>query len=236
MKFSSILLLLTGLFAFSFNSNVAYNSADCNTYFPLTKGMEWTMKNMDKKGKETSRSTIKVLDTKPAEGGIIYVMQGLLEVDGKKDEVRETNFEYQCDGNILKFNMDQFLTEDMKKNEAVTFEVDTDGMELPSTLAEGQKLKDASVKIVGSMNGMKMMTMTVVVSDRIVEKFEDVTTAAGTYECAKITSKTHVKFGFMDSNTSSNQWISKAVGIVKSEEFDKKGKLESTSELVEFVK
>jgi hypothetical protein len=236
MKIAKIALFFVGLFAFSFTSNINAYSDNCSTYFPITVGMEWTMKNMDKKGKETSRSTMKVLEALPAEGGLIYKMQGILSVDGKKEEEQITNFEYQCTNNVLKFSMDQFLPESYSTMEGVEIDIDTEGMELPNELDAGEKLKDASVHITGMMNGMKIMDMTVNITDRIVEKFEDITTEAGTFNCAKITSKTTMRFGFMNSSTSSNQWISSKVGIVKSEEFDKKGKLDSTSELVEFKK
>ena len=233
MKYSKLLLFFAGLFAFSFNSNISSSTSECNTYFPLTVGMKWTMKSMDKKGKETGRNSMKVLNTKPSADGLIYMMESEFKIEGE-EELRKTSFEYTCDNNVLKFNMDQFLTDDMQKNEAITFDIDTDGMELPSSLEAGQKLKDATVHIVGKMETMKVIDMTVTVSDRLVEKFESVTTEAGTYECAKITSKTHMKFAFMNSTTSSIQWISDKVGIVKSEEYDKKGKLDSSSELVEF--
>ncbi|MDX1350107.1 MAG: hypothetical protein R3279_07665 [Putridiphycobacter sp.] len=236
MKIAKIVLFFVGLFAFSFSSNVNAYSDNCNTYFPISVGMEWTMKNMDKKGKETSRSTMKVLEALPAEGGLIYKMQGILSVDGKKEEEQITNFEYQCTNNVLKFSMDQFLPESYSTMEGIEIDIDTEGMEVPNELDAGEKLKDASVHITGMMNGMKVMDMTVNITDRIVEKFEDITTEAGTFNCAKITSKTTMRFGFINSSTSSNQWISSKVGIVKTEEFDKKGKLESVSELVEFKK
>ena len=236
MKYSGIALLFLGLLAFSFKSNTNNDSSDCSTYFPITIGMEWTMKNMDKKGKETSRNTIKVLDTKPIDGGIAYVMQGLYKIDGK-DEVNEMNFEYQCVNNTLKLNMDQFIPAEMLENESMTFEVDTDGMALPENLEAGQKLPDANLKVIAKIEGTGMtMTTNITVTDRLIEKFEDVTTEAGTYSCAKLSSKTNVKMAFMSASSSSIQWISPEVGIVKTEEYDKKGKLESSSELVEFKK
>jgi hypothetical protein len=235
MKYSRIILLVSGIFAFSFTSNFQNNSPECNTYFPLTVGMQWTTKNMDKKGKETGRSTIKVLDTKPADDGLIYVMQGILNFEGK-EETHETNFEYQCSNNALKMDMDQFIPTEMLENESMTFDVDTDGMMLPENLRVGQKLNDASVQIVGKIEEMKVIDMKVTVFDRMIEKFEDITTEAGTFNCAKLTSKTTMKMAFMNSTSSSIQWINNKVGIVKTEEYDKKGKLESSSELVEFTK
>lgn len=234
MKFSGITLLLIALLTFSFSSNIQSDSSDCNTYFPITVGMEWTMKSMDKKGKNIGTNTIKVLDSKPSEGGLIYVMQGVFAAEGKADEAYETNFEYQCKNDVLKFNMDQFLPAEMTSNESMTFTINTEGMEIPNSLTEGQILKDAKVHIVGKIEAMKVIDMTVTVVERKVEKFEDVTTDAGTFNCAKITSKTNLKMGFMNQTTSSIQWISKKVGIVKTEEYDKKGKFDSSSELVEF--
>ncbi len=236
MKYIGIVLLFIGLLAFSFKSNDGNSSSDCNTYFPISVGTEWTMKTMDKKGKETSRNTIKVLDAKPSEGGLIYVMQGQYKLDGK-DEMQETNFEYECINNKLKLNMDQFIPAEILENESMTFDIDTEGMMLPENLEVGQKLEDASVKIIGKVEGTSMtMTTTVNVTDRQIEKFEEVTTEAGTYNCAKLTSNMSMKMAFMNTTSSSIQWISSEVGIVKTEEYNKKGKLESSSELVEFKK
>lgn len=233
MKFSNIFLVLVGLFAFSFNSNVSASSDGCSTYFPITVGMQWTLKSTDKKGKETGRNTMKVLDALPAEGGLTYKIQASYEMKGE-DEVYESNFEYNCVNNVLKVNMDQFLPAEIQDMEGVSFDIDSDGMKIPATLTAGEQLPDASVKVTVNMNGAKLMEMNMVVTDRMVEKIESITTEAGTYSCAKITSNNNMKMGFMDQTTSSIQWISNDVGFVKTEEYDKKGKLASGSELVEF--
>lgn len=234
MKFSGIIVLLIALLSFSFSSNIQSDSSDCSTYFPISVGMQWTMDSKDKKGKLIGSNTIKVLDAKPADGGLIYSMQGLFSVEGKADETHETNFEYQCTNNTLKFNMDGLLPADMVTNESMTFRIDSEGMEIPNSLTEGQSLNDAKMTVVGMIETMKVIDMTVTVVDRKVEKFEDITTTAGTFNCAKITSKTNIKMGFIEQTSSSIQWISKKVGIVKSEEYDKKGKFDGSSELVEF--
>ncbi|MFK8036676.1 MAG: hypothetical protein AB8B74_00170 [Crocinitomicaceae bacterium] len=234
MKFSGIILLLAALLTFSFSSNIQSDSDDCNTYFPISVGMQWTMESKDKKGKLVGSSTIKVLDAKPAEGGLKYVMQGLFAAEGKEDETHETNFEYQCVNDVLKFNMDNLLPAEMMENKSMSFTMESDGMEIPNNLGAGQKLNDAKMHVVGMIETMKVIDMTMVVSDRKVEILEDVTTKAGTFSCAKITSKTNINMGFINQTTSSIQWISKKVGVVKTEEYDKKGKFDGSTELVEF--
>ncbi|MFK8044015.1 MAG: hypothetical protein AB8B72_00870 [Crocinitomicaceae bacterium] len=235
MKLSGITLVLISLLTFSFSSNIQSDSSGCSTYFPISVGMKWTMKNMDKKGKEIGKVTMKVIDSKPAEAGIVFIMESEYSVE-KEDEKQKTEFEYSCVDNVLKMNMDQFFPAEMMENESLTFDIDTDGMEIPNSLTAGQKLKDASVSVIGKMEGIKVVDLTVTVTDRTVEKFEDVTTSAGQFNCAKITSKTNMKMGFINKTTSSIDWVSKDVGMVKSESYDKKGKLDGSTELVEFTR
>jgi len=233
MKFSGITLLLVALLTFSFSPNKQSDVSDCSTYFPLSVGMKWTTKSFNKKRKETGRSTMEVLEAKALDGGTTFVLKSVYDT-GKKDEVNELDIEYYCKNNILTFNMDQFFSEMVKETEGMTVDVQTDGIELPNVLESGMKLNDASVKVTATLNGMQVLNVTVTVSDRIVEKFEKVTTEAGTYNCAKVTSKVTSKMAFMTRVTSSANWFSDKVGVVKTEEYDKNGKLASGTELVAY--
>jgi hypothetical protein len=68
------------------------------------------------------------------------------------------------------------------------------------------------------------MTMVVKVYDRKVEAVEDVTTPAGTFSCYKLSYTVESKTMFTII-AKSTDWIAKRVGVVRSESFDKNGKL-----------
>ena len=118
--------------------------------------------------------------------------------------------------------MDQF--EDMD----VSFE--SEDLSLPADLNPGDVLKDASISISVSSGGMKIMSMNVSITDRKVEGMESVTTPAGTFECARVSYNVVTKSMFT-MTTKAVAWYAKGIGTVKTEDYDKKGKLAGYSVL-----
>ena len=57
------------------------------------------------------------------------------------------------------------------------------------------------------------------------------TTAAGTFDCHKVTYDFDVKFGFVKAKGSGVEWYDKDKVLVKSESYNKKGKLTGYTEL-----
>jgi len=106
-----------------------------------------------------------------------------------------------------------------------------DNVSFPSGLKQGDKLNDASINIIVKNQGMVLSNMTITLSNRIVAAGEEITTAAGTFDCFKITYDVQTKTRIMTINTRSAEWISAGTGIVKSESYDKTGKLLSYSVL-----
>jgi hypothetical protein len=104
---------------------------------------------------------------------------------------------------------------------------------IPSTLSVGQALKDGQVTMTAT-NSPVPMKITVNVVDRKVVAKESIQTPAGKFDCLKITSKSIVKnqMGIaMTFEFSATEWIAPKVGLVKSESYDKKGKLSGSSVL-----
>ena len=77
------------------------------------------------------------------------------------------------------------------------------------------------------------MRLTINITNRKVVGVESVTVPAGTFECFKITYDMETKLGFKASS-SAVQWLNKGAGSVKTESYDKKGKLLGTTVLNEF--
>ena len=92
-------------------------------------------------------------------------------------------------------------------------------------MSVGDMLDDASMNLKVRSNGIQIMNMDVIISNRKVEAEEDVKTPAGSFECYKITYDTQSKTKIINMTTSSTEWMAEGVGVVKTENYNKKGKL-----------
>ena len=79
------------------------------------------------------------------------------------------------------------------------------------------------------------MNISVDMLNRKVDKKESITTPAGTYDCFALSYDSEMKMG-MKMNFKIKEWISEGVGVVKSESYNKNGKLMGYSELTSFKK
>ena len=70
------------------------------------------------------------------------------------------------------------------------------------------------------------------VTDRKVEAVENVAVPAGNFEAYKLTSTVSANAMGMKTSTSSAEWITKGIGMIKSESYDKNGSVSSHTELV----
>ena len=225
MKFRILTLSIVAVLALSFSNKTA---DDCAPYFPIQEGMSWTYEEYDKKDKLTGTNTVSVENVAPGEDGLIeYSMKGVIDgPKGKEKNHHEQTFKYVCDGGKLKMSMETMIPqEQMETMQDMEIEIEQTEIEIPNELKEGQKLPDASVTMKASMNGMNLMNMTVYITNRKVEKFEQITTDAGTYNCAVITYDNQTKMGFADTESSGKDWISPEVGNVRSEFYKKDGTL-----------
>jgi hypothetical protein len=66
-----------------------------------------------------------------------------------------------------------------------------------------------------------------------VEALENMTTPAGTFKCYKIASTIETK-SMISITTHTVEWMAKDVGVVRSENYNKKGKLTSYMVLTSF--
>ena len=77
------------------------------------------------------------------------------------------------------------------------------------------------------------VNMTVTTQNRKVEAEEKITTPAGTFDCLKITYDMVSKIGFVKVQGSSVEWYSPGTGTIRSESYNKRGKLTGYSVLEE---
>ena len=215
------------------------SSNDCATYFPLVKGTTWTYQDFDKKGKLTSTNTTFVEDVVYSENKTEYkIKSSSLPAKPKKDELpTENQFVYLCENGILKIDMSSLISKEIQESYSdMEVTLEQSEMVIPLALSVGQTLEDASVKITIGSNGMTMMTMTINITNRKIELLEDVTTEAGTYNCALMSYDVNTNMGFMNVKNSTKDWYSNEVGIVKSESYDKNLKLMNSRVLTAYSK
>lgn len=219
------LLVLTGVIG----------AQECTIYFPDNVGTQLVYKHYDKKGKESSKTKQKVTSVNATSNGVEIEIE--TEVyDNKEELLHSGSMVVRCEGNTFYFDMRNYLDPNtMAGFENMDIKMESENLEFPSNLSEGDMLKDAWIKIEISNAGFKIMTMTVNITDRKVESIETITTPAGSFKCFKITQTVSTKAGIKAiSNTS--EWYSEKIGLVKSESYNSNGKFQGSSELVEIVK
>ena len=108
-------------------------------------------------------------------------------------------------------------------------------LEFPAKLIPGQTLPDGSINIKAMTGGITLMNMSMNITNRKVEAAEVVTTPAGTFECVKMSQESELK-SIIKKKFKTVSWYAIGVGMVKSENLDEKGNVESSTVLTKFEK
>ena len=222
---NSILLLL------AFIVTASYAQTECKPYVPYTKGSKWEITNYSPKGKETGKIAYELIDKVETENGITFTIK-TTTYDKKGKETYSGQYEAYCvDGKFdfnMAFKMDAAV---MQANSGMDVDIDASEFEIPTMEAPaGSTLKDASMVMTVTSNGMGMFTMTILITERKVEAKEDITTPAGTFNCLTLYQKVSTKM-FMNIVSYSKEWYAEGIGMVRSETYDKNKKLTGYSEL-----
>jgi DUF3108-like len=219
MKLFKIILI------FFLTIHLGYSQNDCKPYVPTTKGATWEITNYTAKGKATGKIAYELID-KVENGNNITFKIKTVTFDKKGEEVYSNIFEAKCiDG---KFDFDMAFKMDggaLQAYENMDVEVDASKFEIPNMdSTPGTTLDDGSLEIKVGSGGMSMFKMTVLVTDRKVEAKEDITTPAGTFNCIVLSQKVSTKM-MIKVKGASKEWYAENIGLVRSESYNKKGKL-----------
>ncbi|MCL2290637.1 MAG: hypothetical protein FWC34_08050 [Bacteroidetes bacterium] len=210
-------------------SNTPYTPSESEyAFFAMKEGAVQVFVSKDAKGKTTAqtRNTIKSITGDKNAFAIAYETEILDEKGKSAGNDKPLVFNYRV---VIK---DDIMYLDMKEVFGAIEGLDDvqatgTAMKIPSNLVVRQKLPDASVKIkMGFINLSATMTEIECVD------IENVIVEAGTYKCYKVSQKNNVTAVGSKHESTSITWYAKGVGAVKTETYDKKGKLLSTQELV----
>jgi hypothetical protein len=213
------------------------NSSDCNGYYPVEKGTTMELTSYNKKGKEEAVVEHTIIASKQIDNGV-EIKSKMVFSDKKGNPENEMTYESKCQNGKYYLNLENLFSQLITPYESQGMEIIIeDGFAIiPNNLSVGDKLEDASLTI--KMNaGIMNMVMTVNVTDRVILAKESLTTTAGTFDCLILSQTTTTTMGKLVSATSSSKsWISKGVGSVKYENYNKSGKLDSYTLLTKFRK
>ncbi len=201
-------------------------SQDCTFYFPQKQGTILVVNHYKAGDKLSGTTKTKIIETS---GSSVKFSSETYDDQGKM--LNSGQFEVKCKNGEFMMDMSSF-TSNMNLNKFKNMKVDMqyDEITLPSSLSPGQQLNNGEIRINVTNEGMAIMKMTVKIINRKVVDIENITTPAGTYQCAKITYDVENQ-GMVTTHSSGVQYISKQVGIVKSEYYDANKNLKSYSVL-----
>lgn len=229
-------LLLTILLAQCISLEIL---GQCNSFFPLKENVRYDYELFDRKEKMTGKMSHTLKNVSGSGDNMSATLIQDLYDPKKDDKISSSELSWKCVNGVLHFDMKSMTLamdngQEMNMGETgMSLDVTGDELDLPSELSVGQTLKDVTYTIKMAMGTMTLMNRTFYVTDRKIERQENVTTSAGTFNCYKMTFVTSDEKG---RNTNSAVWYAKDAGMIKSENYKDDGKLVSRQVLVRMVR
>jgi hypothetical protein len=209
----------------SFFSCFSTFAQDCKMYFPDKIGTVRELTNYDKKGKTTGSVNQEII-ARDAVGSAVSVTVRSKTSDKAGKELSVNDMVINCKDGVFSFDMKDFIDKSMlAAYQGMEITMKGDNVAYPSGFKVGDKLADASINIIVKNNGITFSNMTITISNRTVVAQENITTPAGTWSSYKLTYDVASKTRIMTINSKAAEWISEGVGMVKSESYDKAGKM-----------
>lgn len=204
---------------------------DCG-FYNFSKGAVLGYQNFDGKGKLTGTSRLTFLDSYREGNAYVYKVRNEVTTENSKEQPKPVEYLMRCENGEFYVDMSSMMDPAMASTFGTDVKVTSSELSYPSNLSVGQTLPDASYSISSGTQGVTVLSMTIDVTNRVVAAKESVTVPAGTFECYKVTYNVDTKMLFKISATAA-VWMTQGGGMVKTESYDKKGKLTSSMVLSE---
>lgn len=220
MKNSLFILLLS---AFVLASS-AVKAQNCEIYDDYREGSTIKSVYYDDKDKATGFTLTTVKEKKKDADGVSIQFQQ--NYNNYEDYSFESEFLIRCKNGEVIVDMQKFIDpSSMTAYEGMEFEVSADDLSIPENASVGDELNGGTVTVSVNTGTPVKITIAVTLSNRVVAGKETVVTPAGTFECTKITYDILSQIGFLKIKSSATEYYSKKDGVIKTETFNKKGKL-----------
>jgi ElaB/YqjD/DUF883 family membrane-anchored ribosome-binding protein len=209
--------------------NAPYTPSESEyAFFSMKKGNVQVYATKDAKGKITgqTRNTIKEITGEPNAFAIHYQSE-VLDAKGNPTDKKNPlvlNYRIVVKDGVMYLDMKGMFGA-MDGLEGV--QVSGTTMKIPNNLAAGQRLDDAAARVrIGFINCSAVMT------EGQCLAIEDVAVEVATFRCHKVSQKVNsTAIGIRNEGTTLT-WYAKGVGAIKTESYDKNGKLVSVQELI----
>ncbi len=215
--------LLTTCFLFTLSFTLS--AQDCTPWFPFQEGVAFEYTSYDKKDKVTSRVHYEVKEVMEKDGTYEATVHALIS-DKKEEVIADYDFEVTCkDGEFLA-DFSNFVNPTMKEAFG-NVEVSTSGDDLiiPQDLSVGLELPDAITYMETAMGAISMKAEMYFTERKVVDKV-DVETPVKTFNAFKMTGKERVKMSIINREYNVIHFYAEGYGMVRSELYDKKDKLD----------
>jgi hypothetical protein len=193
----------------------------CKDYLLLKNNRKVEMTVYNKKGKEDGKQVWNVSNLKTS-GKTTTATINAEFFDRKGKSINKSVNEVQCSGGALQMNLKMMLSEaQLRQMNNATATASGEFLEYPSSLNEGDALKDGSLKIDYTMDGGMKANIELLITDRVVGSKESVTSSAGNWDCFKITSKQKITSRIagigIPIKMDVTEWFAPGVGVIKTE-------------------
>lgn len=228
--------LVYTVFTLIFLSSGVALAQGCSTYYTMVEGATFQYTNYNKKDKPDGTIDYKVTDVSN-NGPSTTATMNIVFTDEKGEQFMTNDYQFTCEGDVVTIDFESLIPDQlMEQYKDMEMTIDGTNIELPNNLSVGQSLPDANVNLKISLAGAMNMNINVDTVNRKVEKKETVTTPAGTFDCFVIYSETQTKMMISNQTFPSRLWLAEGIGMVKSENYNKKGDKTSSTLLTKFDK
>jgi hypothetical protein len=195
---------------------------DCKNYYYLRSNSEVEMSVYDAKNEVIAKNIYNVSSVEK-EGTALVSNFTTTVKDAKGKELSSGKGKVKCDGDNLLIDM-QMNMPNIPQLEAMKMESGTGSSFLtyPSSMKVGQTLPDGSFEMKSTANGMDV-SLQYKVSERKVIAKEKITTAAGSWDCFKVTFSISLSLKMMGMSMPFDligaEWFAPGFGVVKTESY-----------------
>lgn len=202
---------------------------DCTSLFWFKKGTVMEYKITDSTGNTTFTTRSEITDVHNDNGEMMAEYTST--VNGKT-----LKGSYKCSGDKVYSDLSSLFDSPAFKQPGVEVDVKQGYLSMPRNAKPGDELEEATFEIHSKMQGQAFMDMVSKVTNRKVAAIEKVKTAAGSWDCLKITqdqvTTTTIRGRQVSERTKHMaEWFSPVAGLVKSETYNNAGSVTSRSEL-----
>jgi len=213
----------------------AFAQNDCSKFYPFTKGTSFQITSYNKKGKTVAVSNYAVQKIQKINNAKVATISVSLK-DNKGKEIGSSSYHITCTGNEVSVDYNSLMNSELfKQFKNMKYKISGKNLIIPNTLSTGQSLPDAGIEIKVNMGGFNMHITNSELNRKVIDK-EKISTPAGTFNCFVITYTSKMKSTMVNRIGKGKQWIAKGVGLVKEEDYNRKGSLVNSSVLTAFNK